>query len=177
MKYVIILIILIISAGSQFGQSLEVGQKAPEIIQKSLDGKEIPLSSLKGKMVLVDFWASWCLPCRKENPLIVSTYHKYKDEIFKNGEGFTVYSVSMDTHPTAWRNAVRKDKLEWPSHVSDLKGWKNEAALQYKIKHVPYSYLIDGDGIVVAVNPRGEKLENALRKQKKKWYKGFFGKD
>jgi thiol-disulfide isomerase/thioredoxin len=170
MRQVLTYIILIISVTNQFGQELKVGQNAPDIIMTSVNGEELRLSSLRGQMVLVDFWASWCAPCRKENSLIVSTYRKYKDTSFKNGDGFTVFSVSMDMNQTAWENAIVKDKLEWPYHVSDLKGWRNEAALLYKISAVPYCYLIDGDGIVVAINPRREKLESELKKLKKKWY-------
>ena len=175
MRYIVTLTMLVISAINNFGQMLEVGQEAPDIVLTSIDGKELRLSSLRGKMVLIDFWASWCAPCRRENPIIVETYHKYKDASFKNGEGFTIFSISMDMNQTAWKNAVAKDSLDWPYHVSDLKGWNNKAALQYHIKAVPFSYLIDGDGIVVAVNPRGEKLENELRKLKKrKFTSGIF---
>ena len=177
MKYLATIITLLVSAGTHFGQTLEIGEKAPDIAMTSLDGKEIRLSSLKGQMVLIDFWASWCAPCRKENPMLVSTYREYKDAHFKNGEGFTIFSVSMDMNKTAWRNAVNKDSLEWPNHVSDLKGWRNEAAQLYHIKAVPFCYLIDGDGIVVAINPRGERLETALKKLKKKRYSGISEKE
>ncbi len=173
---VTILSLLIISAVTLFGQSLEIGQEAPDIVLKSPEGKELHLSSLKGQMVLIDFWASWCAPCRKENPLLVQTYRNYKDAHFKNGDGFTVFSVSMDMNPKAWKIAIRKDSLDWPNHVSDLKGWKSEAAQLYHITAIPFCYLIDGDGIVVAINPRGEKLDSALKKLKKKRYSGTFEK-
>jgi len=168
MRQVFTIIILMISTANQYAQELSIGQKAPEITMTSIDGHQLSLSSLKGQMVLVDFWASWCAPCRKENPGIVATYQKYRGASFKNGKGFTVFSVSMDMKQADWENAIAKDSLEWPNHVSDLKGWHNEAALLYNITAVPFSYLIDGDGIIVYVNPRGQLLEKELKKLKKK---------
>ena len=168
MKIALTFIFFIAISCKLSGQGLKTGQKAPEIVQTSVHGEMLKLSSLKGQMVLIDFWASWCPPCRKENPFLVETYHQYKNASFKNGEGFTIFSVSLDSKPQAWKNAIKKDKLEWPYHVCDLNGWQNEAAMLYGVRVVPVSYLIDGDGVIVAVNPRGEELENKLKKLQKR---------
>lgn len=172
MRYLFIIFTFFISAATTPGQDLEVGDKAPDIVMNGLNGKEMQLSSLRGKMVLVDFWASWCRPCRKEHPEIIKTYQEYKNEDFKNGKGFTVFSVSLDNKRSSWEKAIQADQLPWQYHVSDLKGWDNAAARKYGVSSIPQSYLIDGDGIIVAVNPRGGKLENALKKQLNK--KGIF---
>lgn len=146
----------------QADEGLEVGNKAPEIKLNNPDGKEVKLSSLKGKMVLIDFWASWCGPCRRENPSVVAAYNNYKDKKFKNGKGFTIYSVSLDQNMDSWKNAIVKDGLVWETHVSDLKYWNSEAAALYAVRGIPTNWLIDGDGIIVAKNLRGSSLEATL---------------
>ncbi len=141
---------------------LKIGNKAPDLILFSPDGDSIKLSDLKGKIVLVDFWASWCGPCRRENPYVVKAYKKFKNKSFEGGDEFTVFSVSLDRNKDRWLHAIKKDKLNWPYHGSDFKGWNSEAAIKYNIRGIPDNYLINGEGIIVAKQLRGKKLINTL---------------
>ena len=135
--------------------STNVGQFAPEISLPSPDGKEIALSSLKGKLVLIDFWASWCGPCRKEMPNVVKIYSKFKNK------GFEIYGVSLDQDKEKWMEAITKDGINWPQ-VSDLKYWDNVAARIYNVQGIPYTVLIDKDGKIIAKNLRGQELEKKI---------------
>ena len=143
-------------------EGLNIGNKAPMLAYNNPEGNPLALSSLAGKMVLIEFWASWCPPCRRENPLLVETYLKFKDKLFIDGTGFTVYSVSLDKEKQAWLTAIERDKLSWESHVSDLKGWEAQAAKIYTINSIPSNLLIDGEGIILAKNLRGEQLGTTL---------------
>jgi peroxiredoxin len=137
-------------------ENVEIGKKAPDFTMQTSEGKELSLSYFKGKLLILDFWASWCGPCRRENPNVVKLYNKY------HSKGLEVLSVSLDKNKERWLKAIKDDNLIW-NHVSDLKAWNSKVAKLYTVQSIPHIILINRKGTIVAKNLRGEELEKKIQ--------------
>ncbi len=162
--------LLSISSFAQKKENLEgikVGMKAPEIELPNMQGDLVKLSQFNGKLVLINFWAAWCAPCRKKAPALREILDKYNKVEFDDGEkGFEILSISLDKNEISWKNSVAKDSIVDFVNVGDMKAWKSPAAIDYSIKKIPTSILIDGDGKIIAINLKPKDLDKKLKKLK-----------
>ena len=155
-------------------EGINIGNIAPELSYPSVNGDTLKLSSLRGSVVLIDFWASWCRPCRWENRNLIQTVKTFENKDFPNGKnwigqsltskGLKVFSVSLDQNKASWERAIKQDKLDWIWHISDLKGWRSDPAKIYSVSSIPTNFLIDANGIIIGINLRGNSLDQALEK-------------
>lgn len=156
-------------AFAQDNYTIKVGQKAPELKFKNPKGEVLELSKInKDRIVLIDFWASWCRPCRAANPRLVAMYNNYKDKSFKSAKkGFTVVSVSLDQNKDSWIKAINDDKLSWEYHMSDLGSWNSKAAELYGVQFIPQAFLVGADGTIIGMYSSAEEAASELEKMLK----------
>jgi peroxiredoxin len=159
-KLLLIIVLFCINIPVLFSQTigLGIGNIAPDIGLPNPKGETVALSSFKGKVVLIDFWASWCPPCVKEQSELVVLYNRYKDSDFTAGKGFEIYGVSLDNKKAAWESIIKKAKINW-TQVSDLKFWTSPVTKTYNIQALPFNVLIDGKGIIIAKDLHDNDLE------------------
>lgn len=144
---------------------LVYGQPAPDFTEKGVDENTISLKSFEGKFVLIDFWGSWCLPCRKENPILVMMYDRYKDRKFKTATGFTILSVALEDNISAAKNAIIRDGLIWPYHIIQLHMLQSPMAKLFGVNQIPAKYLVDPKGRILLANPDIKELDDFLAKE------------
>ena len=156
MKKIFFLLILL-SSVLVISAQVKKGTPAPEISLPDISGQTVSLSSLKGTVVLIDFWASWCGPCRKNNPNLVALYEKFKDQ------GFEILGVSVDKNNSDWKSAIAKDGLSW-KQVIDNTGWNSQITIDYGVEAIPASFLVDKKGMVRGVNLEGRELDGLVKK-------------
>lgn len=162
-----LLFALLFTQCSSNNSGLINGKIAPGIVLENLDGEEVNLEQFKGKIVLVDFWASWCKPCREVHPKLIEIYNKYNKADFVDAESFEILSVSLDVSREKWSSAIEADDLPWPGQVSELKGWQTKAARDYKLESIPASFLLDQNGVIIGVDLHHRDIARILKMRTK----------